>query len=124
MVDVFELKGGRVVGLNDECLALYVNMEAFHNSDKGDAILASYWRPKGLDVIKNPRLGTYTDTLTEEYTLDLFTLDTGDVLGIDSETVCLYPNREEVFSSNPRILISMPLSAGDRPEAGQPVAPG
>lgn len=39
MVDLLTLSDGRVIGINDECVALYESMDTF---DSGDSIEAFY----------------------------------------------------------------------------------
>ena len=51
--------------------------------------------------METPKLGTYIDGITVEYTVDLLTLDTGEILGIDAESVCLYENETVLMEGEP-----------------------
>lgn len=52
------------------------------------------------------KLGEFILRVTQEYTVDLITLDDGKVLGIDGDTLCLYENERKVFSGDHDAVIA------------------
>jgi len=107
MVDFFELNDGRIIGLNDECIVLYPSSKAVYEGDEnGDFNFRTIRRKTNAPTrIQHPRLGTYTDSVHEEYTVDLFLLDTEEVLGIDGKTICLYRSLSDVFEATSDCVI-------------------
>lgn len=110
MVDFIVLIDGRVVGLNDECVVLYPSQEAFYQGDEeGDFdSFAMFWRPRNeaADIVGKPGLGTYIDQFIKEYTVDVLVLDTGEVIGVDNETVCLYQSLERMNGGEPDSVLA------------------
>ncbi len=103
MVDFVELKDGRVVGINDECVVLYPSRDAFYS----DELFPHFDRPSAATETRGPAdLGTFIRELQVEYPLDLLTLTTGEVLGIDAESICLYADVTRVFSGDPDCIIA------------------
>ena len=119
LVDFVELKTGQIIGLNDECVVLYPNMDAFYTGDDGDFDgFGMFYRPDVPTIVEKPRMGAYTDDIVSEETLDIVVLDTGEVLGVDSESVCLYANMDALFSAAPNcVLAKIPL-VGEVPVVG------
>ena len=115
-VDFFELHHGQVVGLNDESIVLYPTLTAFYEGDEdGNFDFPTIWRTSVPTTIEKPRLGAYTDSVQEEYTVDLYILDTGEVLGIDGDSICLYANMDKVFGASPdSVLASISLPRPDK----------
>ncbi len=104
MVDLIILKDGRVIGLYDEVVVLYPTTMSFYvGYEEGNHVFPTIWRPKKETApgMETPKLGTYIDGITVEYTVDLLTLDTGEILGIDAESVCLYENETVLMEGEP-----------------------
>ena len=107
MVDFIELTTGQIIGLNDESVVLYPNMNAFYEGDEGNFDgFGTIHRSDAATIIDNPRLGTFTDALMAEYTVDLLVLSTGEILGVDSESICYYANIDAVHSTGPGSVLA------------------
>lgn len=120
MVDFIELKTGQVIGLNDECVVLYPSMGAYREGTVEDFDgFRMFYRPEASTIIDKPRLGAYTDAIVAEATVDLVVLETGEVLGIDGGSVCLYANMDAAFSGAPDSVIATIELHGEEPKAGQ-----
>ena len=120
MVDFIELKTGQVVGLNDECVVLYPSMVAYREGAVEDFDgFRMFYRPEASTLINRPRIGTYTDEIFSEATVDLVALDTGEVLGIDGGHVCLYANMGAAFSGAPNSVIATIELNVEVPKEGQ-----
>lgn len=120
MVDFIELKTGQVIGLNDECVVLYPSMVAYREGTVEDFDgFRMFYRPEASTLVDRPRLGTYTDEIFSEATVDLVALDTGEVLGIDGGNVCLYANMGAAFSGAPNSVIATIELNMEVPKEGQ-----
>lgn len=115
MVDLVVLNEGRVIGITDESVVLYPSMNAFYEGDADGAFdFPSFERknPGAEPVIEQPKLGTYVDALQSEYTVDLLTLTTGELLGIDAESICLYASEQAVMEASPdSVLMRIALTS-------------
>ncbi len=120
MVDFIELKTGQVIGLNDECVVLYPSMVAYREGAVEDFDgFRMFYRPEASTIIDKPRLGAYTDAIVAEATVDLVVLETGEVLGIDGGSVCLYASMDAAFSGAPDSVIATIELNAEVPQAGQ-----
>lgn len=108
MVDFVVLKDGRLIGLNDESVVLYPTLECFYEGDAdGNFDFPVFWRPckKEAACTYTGTLGTYIDSLRMEATVDVLILDTGEAIGIDGESVCLYESYESLMEGRPDSVI-------------------
>lgn len=102
MVDLVELPDGRVVGISDECIALYPSLDAMYEGDENGAYnFPVISRPVDQAEYPKPARGTYVKSITEERELALVVLDNDEVIGIDSGSVCLYKNEAAVWDGAP-----------------------
>ena len=117
MVDFLELHTGQVVGLSDESIVLYPSQTSFYEGDENgnfNEFPVIRRIPNKPALAERPALGIYLVSVQNEYTVDLYTLDTGEVLGIDGESICLYANMDKVFGASPdSVLASISLPRPD-----------
>ena len=121
MVDFIELHDGRLIGLNDECIVLYPSVDAFYDGDENGEFdeFAMIYRPDAVTQIEKPSLGTYTERLMVEHTVDLLVLDTNEVLGVSGENVCLYASLDDVFNASPDVS-PLTISLLEKPKKHRP----
>ena len=100
MVDFIMLPDRRVIGVNSESVLLYKSLDAFFNQGSDEEILFSIPQTSDDGVkpeIDKDRLGTFIVRIDHEYTVDAVVHESGMIIGIDSEAVCLYSTLESLF---------------------------
>lgn len=106
MIDLFEFADGRILGIGEECAVLYPSIDAFYGTaediDYAELPMIEF-DPKRAALFPMEHgnyngLGSTVVSLVHEHVVDLITIDTGEVLGVNSDYVGLYPNAGEFWS--------------------------
>jgi hypothetical protein len=106
MADLIELRNGKALCLTDECVCLFDNPNDFLNED-GKGVIENARYMDGADSLARAdnatelsAMGlTFVEAITTyepdgPVSVDLIVLCDGRVLGVDSESIVLYPSME------------------------------
>jgi len=109
MVDFIFLLDGRVIGVNDDCVVLYPTLEAFGQGDDDgsfDSFPVIDLPVVEAQALQQQGIGTFIQDIQVEYTVDVLTLKSGQVIGIDNETVCLYESLDKMTGGDMDAVIA------------------